>query len=163
MKRKRILYLIALLILGILIASCKKNLGYDVNTLSAEPPNANKKKLKTEEQYVSILHANLFQKALSANELVEIVNVIMSVGDKDLVHEMIISNFMNKPEVILPSDAEMRADIDGFIDKVYDRFLVRPPSQAEKTWFRNFIEAYPNLSAELVYFAFALCNEYLYY
>jgi len=161
MKR---LFILVALSSAIALSGCgKKKIAYGVNELQVSPPNANKSKLKTEEQYIAILYANLFQSALSANDLLEITDVIMSIGDKDLAHELVISNFMNKPEVILPSDAEMRADIDGFIDKVYDRFLVRPPSQAEKTWFRNFIEAYPNLSAELVYFAFALCNEYLYY
>ena len=146
------------------LPGCKqKQVAYEVNPVGVAPPNANKTKLKTEEQYIAILYANLFQKALSANELLDIVDVIASVGDKDLVHEVLISNFMNKPDVILPGNQEMRADIDGFIVETYHRFLVRPPSEAEKTWFRNFIESHPDLSAELVYFSFALSNEYLFY
>ena len=76
---------------------------------------------------------------------------------------MIISNFMNKPGVIIPSDEEMHADIDAFIIATYERFLVRLPTEAEKTWFRNYIETDPNVSAELVYFSFAMSNEYLFY
>ena len=41
-------------------------------------------KLKTPGQYISILYANLFQQALSANELVEITRCIESVGDKEI-------------------------------------------------------------------------------
>lgn len=143
--------------------ACKRPVAYDVNDLPVAPPNADKDKLKTEEQYISILYANLFQQALSSNELVEITNVIMSIGDKDLAHEVVISNLMNRAGVILPADSLMRTDIDKFMIETYHRFLVRPPSEAEKTWFRNFIEANPNLSTELVYFSFALANEYLYY
>lgn len=154
--------LLTLLIIGTLF-SCKKETAYQVNEVKVQPPNANKTKLKTEGQFVSILYANLFQEALSANELVEITDIIMSIGDKDLAHEMVISNFMNKPGVTVPDDQEMRSDIGQFVEDTYERFLVRPPSEAERTFFINFIESRPILSAEMVYFAFALCNEYLYY
>lgn len=142
---------------------CRKDPIYELNTLELLPPSANKDRLKSNEQYLAILHANLFQTALSANELYRLSECIESVGDKVLVREVIISNFMNKPGVIIPSDEEMHADLDGFITATYERFLVRLPTEAEKTWFRNYITANPNVSAELVYFSFALSNEYLFY
>jgi hypothetical protein len=70
---------------------------------------------------------------------------------------------MNDPSVILPSDSVMRANPEKFVMETYERFFVRIPSEGEKTWFINFIESNPQLSSELVYFAFALSNEYLYY
>ena len=158
-----------LLLLPLLIFSiattpgCKKKIAYTVNEVDVHPPNANKSKQKTEGQYISILYANLFQKALSANELVEITNVIESMGDKELAHEVIISNLMNEPDVLIPSDSLMKNDVDKFIDQTYERFLVRLPSEAERTWFRNFIASHPDMSAEMVYFSFALSNEYLFY
>ena len=42
--------------------------------------NANKNKLKSISQYISIVYANLFQKALSSNELVEITRCIESTS-----------------------------------------------------------------------------------
>ena len=147
----------------LIAAGCEKPVVYEVNPEPVYPPNAQKTKLKSEEQFISILYANLFQKALSANELLEVTDVIFSIGDKDLAHEVVISNLMNKPDVILPSDSLMRADIDAFMEETYERFLVRDPTEAELTWFRNFIENNPKVTAELVYFAFALSNEYLYY
>ena len=83
------------------------------------PANAFKTKLKTDQQYAAILHANLFQQALSANELYDIAQCIESIGDKEVAREVIISNFMNKPGVQMPTDSVMRADIDGFVfDKI---------------------------------------------
>ena len=159
--------LIVCLLLGTVIISCKKEEtkkdNYVVNPESLLPPSAGKTKLKSDEQYVSILHANLFQKALSANEIYEISQCMESIGDKELAREVIISNFMNRPGVILPSNEIMRADIDLFIEDVYKRFLVRQPTEAEKEYFQNYIEANPNVTPELVYFSFALSNEYLYY
>ena len=150
-----------------LFTACKKDVAdentYGVNGIEALPPSAGKDKLKSIEQYIAILHANLFQKALSANELVEIKNCIESIGDRETAHEIIISNFMNSGEVIMPGNDEMRADIDAFIDNTYERFFVRKPTEAEKTYYRNYIESNPQVTVEMVYFAFALSNEYQYY
>lgn len=146
------------------LSSCKKEEPqYEVNIVNLQPPNAGKTKLKTDAQFVSILYANLFQVALSSNKLVEITNCIESVGDKDLVHEVIISNFMNRPEVILPSDSVMRSDIDAFLSETFHRFYVREMTEAERTWFKNYILSHPNITPEHIYFSFALSNEYQFY
>jgi hypothetical protein len=80
-----------------------------------------------------------------------------------LAREVIISNFMNRPQVQLPTNAEMRADLDGFITETYNRFLVRNPTEAERQWFKNYISTHPNVTPELVYFSFSLTDEYLFY
>lgn len=160
-------YSVGLVCIAIAISalSCRKEkkVIYDLVEIEAGPDNAYKDKQKTEEQYVAILYANLFQKALAANELVEITDLIYSVGDKEVIHEIIISNFMNDPGVQFPSDAEMRSDIDAFIIDTYKRFLVRTPLEIEKSWFKSFILANENVTPELVYFAFSICNEYYFY
>ncbi|NNE54551.1 MAG: hypothetical protein HKN32_00925 [Flavobacteriales bacterium] len=134
-----------------------------MNDVELYPNNAGKDKLKTNEQYVAILHANLFQTALSANEIFEINNCIESIGDKELAREVIISNFMNKDGVQIPTIEEMNLDIDAFIEDTFVRFYVRFPSEAERLYVRNFIESNPFMTPELVYFSFALSNEYMYY
>ena len=150
-------------ILFLITSSCKKDPVYDINEIQSQSYNANKNKLKTIGQYISILYANLFQEALSANELVEITRCIESVGDKELVHEVILSNFMNKEGVLIPSDSLMRADLNLFIEETYKRFYVRDITEAEREYFINFFEAHPNVSAEMVYTAFSLSNEYQFY
>ena len=125
--------------------------------------NANKNKLKSVSQYISIVYANLFQKALSSNELVEITRCIESIGDKQVAHEIVLSNFMNKPDVIIPSDSLMRADLDFFLEETYKRFFVRDITEAEREFFLNYLNANPNVSSEMVYMSFALSNEYQFY
>jgi hypothetical protein len=142
---------------------CKKDVAYQLNEEDIFPIDAQKGKLKTEGQYLAILHANLFQQALSANKVIELEDIIFGFGDKDLIHEVIISNLMNKQNVQLPTDSAMHADPEQFMLDTYERFLIRRPSEAELTWFINYIDNHPNVSTELVYFAFALSNEYLYY
>ncbi len=163
MRAKRIIW--SVLICSSFFA-CKKEINpdqYEVNQVELYSSIGEKTKVKTQQQYVSILYTNLFQQALSGNQLVQIIDCLESIGDKELGREVLISNFMNKPNVQLPSDSLMRADSDQFIKDTYERFFVRIPTEGELTWYRNFIETNPQLSAELVYFAFALSNEYLYY
>ena len=70
---------------------------------------------------------------------------------------------MNKEGVIIPSDSVMREDLDLFIEETYKRFYVRDITEAEREFFINFFENNQNVSAEMVYMAFALSNEYQYY
>ena len=146
------------------ISSCKKEDPiYDINQIESHSYNANKNKLKSASQYISILYANLFQKALSPNELVEITRCIESIGDKEVANEIILSNFMNKSGVLMPSDSLMRADIDSFLEETYTRFYIRKITEAEREFFKNFLETNPNVSVEMFYTAFALSNEYQFY
>ena len=149
----------------LLFSACKKEeeIIYDVNQVNANSYNSGKDKLKSISQYISILYANLFQKALSANELVEISNCIMSIGDKEVANEIILSNFMNKTGVIMPSDSLMRADLDTFLEETYNRFFIRNITEAEREFFKNFLETNPDVSVEMVYTAFSLSNEYQFY
>ena len=152
-----------LIIIGMVSCQSDNSYLYEVNAIELASSNSGKIKPKTTDQYISILYANLFQKALSANELVEIRRLIESIGDKELAHELIISNFMNRPGVIIPSDEDMRGDIDTFLDETYRRFYVREPTEAEKAFLKNMIQSNPDITAELVYFSFAMSEEYQFY
>lgn len=154
---------IALLLL-LLVSGCKKEVFvYDVDPVDLDQYDGDKDREKSNQEYAAILHANLFQTALSPGDLYEIDQCIQSIGDKQLAREVIISNFMNKPGVMIPTDAEMRANVNDFVIATYNRFLVRNPTEAEKVWFNNMIEADPNVTPELIYFSFALSEEYLFY
>ncbi len=156
--------IIALLFISA-FSGCKKEPEplFGLNEVELYPSVADKDKLKTNEQFVAILHANLFQTALSPNDIFDISECIESIGDKELAREVIISNFMNKDGVVMPSVEEMDMDIDLFITESYIRFYVRYPTEAEKTYVRNFIQSNPYMTPELVYFSFALSDEYMFY
>ena len=157
---RRFFFLISFL----LLFSCNKEEPvYQLNQINSSSYNANKNKLKSTMQYISILYANLFQTALSSNELVEITNCIESVGDKEVAHEIVLSNFMHSQQVLIPSDSLMRSDLNHFIEETYKRFYVRDITEAERKFFIDFFESNPDVSSEMVYMAFALSNEYQFY
>ena len=150
----------------LLFSSCKeKTYIYEVNDILVTPNNAEKDKQKTTEQYLSILYANLYQKALSPNQLVNLSDIIASIGDKQVAYETVVAKMMSDSEVraLLPTAEEMRNDIELFIKNTYQRFFVRFPTEAEKTYWVNYIESHPNITPEHIYFAFATCDEYYFY
>ncbi|MCX8081405.1 MAG: hypothetical protein N3F09_09225 [Bacteroidia bacterium] len=152
--------------IGYLFLSCKKekiNYTYGVNHIHLLPSNVNKTRLKSSEQYISILYTNLFQKSLSSNQIATISQAFESVGDQILARQIFVANLLNKPGVIIPSVQEMNANLEKFIEDTYIRFYVRKPTQAEKEFMLQAIQADPNLTPELIYMAFALSNEYMYY
>ena len=157
-------YCIKILVVLFVFSSCQQDdLIYDINQLQSSSYNANKNKQKSIGQYISIVYANLFQTALSSNELVEITRCIESIGDKQVAHEIVLSNFMNSDDVLIPSDSLMRADLDLFLEETYKRFFVRDITEAEREFFINYLTANPNVSCEMVYMSFALSNEYQFY
>ena len=157
-------FIFFILIFSFCFSACKEDdLVYDINQLQSSSYNSNKNKLKSISQYISIVYANLFQQALSSNELVEITRCIESIGDKEVAHEIVLSNFMNSDDVIIHTDSLMRADLDVFLEETYKRFFVRDITEAEREFFLNFFNSNPNVSAEMVYMSFALSNEYQFY
>jgi hypothetical protein len=147
------------------LQSCKKetNVMYELNEVALYNDSSEKTRMKTNEQFVSILFTNLFQSGISSDVVFELNECFLSIGDQELAREVLISNFFNQSGVQLPTVDEMNADLDGFIENTYRRFFVRNPSEGEKTWVKNFIQTNPYMTPELVYFSFALSNEYAFY
>lgn len=156
-------YIILFLTLLTFASCAKEEYRYGLKSTDILQPSANKDKVKTPEQFVAVLYVNLFQKAISTNELVELERLIRSVGDKRLVYELIISSLLNDPDVIIPDDSEMRADIKTFLEETYERFYVRKPSQLELEYFKNYLENNSNVNPEMVYFSFAISDEFFFY
>lgn len=150
------------------ISACKKKDSntYEVVDTNSYGDNLNKDKSKSNIEFHSILSTNLFQKPSSINELSRTDRVMQSCGDKSLINEVIISNYMNSANVKLPSRKMMTDSTERFIEETFIRFFIRRPTEAEKTWFTNFINANksnPNFRPELVYTAFAASDEYMFY
>lgn len=148
----------------IILNSCQDNyLVYGIDDVDISPVNSEKDKAKTEAQYISILYTNLFQKAIGPNQMLDALKAIESIGDKQIAFDMLVSKYMNDPEVKLPSDEFMREETESFVRDTYNRFLVRQPTEAELQWWINYIGSRPALTTELVYFSFATCNEHFHY
>ncbi len=156
--------LLGVIIVLIAMVGCKEETYvYDVNEVVVNPNNSEKDKEKSVPQFISILYTNIYQKALSPDDLVDISELIASIGDKQIAYETVLAKMITDPDVEIPTNGEMRADIEKFVIETYKRFYVRLPTEAEKTYFTNYIESNPDVTPVLVYFSFATANEYNYY
>ena len=76
---------------------------------------------------------------------------------------MLLSNYFNRTDFKIPTEQYMRSNIEGFVIETYKRFLLRTPSEAEKTYFIRYITNNKDVTVEMVYSAFAASDEYGYY
>jgi hypothetical protein len=148
----------------LMYTSCKESyVVYGVEDLEITPVNAGKDKAKTDAQYISVLYTNMFQAAIGPNQMLQAQNAIESIGDKQVAYDILVSKYMNDPDVKLPTNASMREDPETFVRNTYKRFLIRQPTEAELQWMINYIVSRPSLTSELVYFSFATSNEHFHY
>lgn len=143
--------------------STEPEVQYGLLPLELLSSTADKDREKTIDQWISILHADLFGSALGSAELFDIKQAFESVGDQEVARESLVASFMQNPNVQLPSAESMLTNPDQFVEATYVRFLVRYPTEAERTWMRNYIQNTPTVTPELVYSSFALSTEYLHY
>ena len=156
----------------VLVTSCKKtikeevvydNVIYELNDQVVYSTSAEKNRQKSPTQFISVLYSDLFNASISSNELAEIAELTLAVGDKGVVTELLLTHYLNDPGVQIPSDAQMRADLTVFVEETYVRFYQRYPSPYEAHYLQDLIENDLNLQPEDVYSAFALANEYYFY
>lgn len=160
------------LILLLSLMSCKKeitqkviydNTIYEVNPVSLYSSNADKTKQKSPEQFISILYSNLTNQTIPADDLNHISEITYSFGDKGLVNTMLLENFLNAPQIEIPSKGEMRNDVGTFVSNAYLKFYLRKPSEYERYFFTSMIQTDTTITPQMVYTAFAQSNEYLFY
>ena len=162
---KKISYLLLLFSFSLFFVGCnkEKKTQYGITQQNIYNSAHDKTKLKTDQQFISVLYSNLFQKNISQAKANAVEQLVRSIGDKSLAYELIVSDFMNDADIIIPDPSTMREDIPKFVDDTYSRFYLRQPSEAEKQYFINFIETNPNITPELIYISFATSDEYFYY
>ncbi len=146
------------------ISSCSEEVYtiYDVNSIEVLPVNADKNKAKTDAQFVSIVYTNLFQKPIGPNTLLETLDAIRSIGDKQISFDLVVSKYM-ADNPIVPTTEEMFADPETFIRETYTLFYTRQPTEAELAWMLNYIISTPDLTPDVFYFSFATSNEHYHY
>ena len=156
--------LISALFLVVLAGACKEKLTvYDVNDLEITQPGADKPNVKSDEEFISIAYSDLFGTTISRDQLDVLSLAYVSFGDKRLIIDMIIRNFLNEPTADIPTALEMNADPEKFVTDAFRKFLIREPNEFEKWYISNLIISDTAVSPEVVYYGFMTCNEYRFY
>jgi hypothetical protein len=146
-------------------SSCKKEViyTYEVNDVDVAQPGATKPNVKSDLEVLSIAYSDLFGATIPSDELEALALTYQSFGDKRLVMDMVNLNFLDDPNVQIPSDATMRSNVESFVDASYRKFFVREPSAFERWFVSDLIRKDPGLTPDLVYYAFMTSVEYRFY
>jgi hypothetical protein len=171
-KLRNIIIAFLLLTAIVNLPSCKQdvlqttvydNTIYDVNPVTLYVNNADKVKQKTSTQYISILYSDLFNQSISGTQLNDLNELTLSVGDKTVVNDMLLQKMLATSGIDIPTDSEMRSNVDAFIDATYIKFFLRHPSPYEAYFMKKYIQDDLSVTPQMVYASFALSNEYLFY
>jgi hypothetical protein len=164
MKKKFSYPILALLLIAALAACKKENVYiYDVNDMEVKQPDADKPNVKSTTEFISISYSDLFGDQISQGNLVNLQLAYAAFGDLKLIEEMIIKNFLNETGVQIPTQVEMAANVEQFVEDSYIKFYNRRPNEFEKWHLVNTINEDQSLTPELLWFAMMTSNEYRYY
>ena len=158
-------YIIYILLL-IVLSSCKRDPSYifEVNDVTVTASTGEKNRLKTDIEFISIAHMDIFGSNISSNNLENIVTTYKSFGDKSLTIEMIIRKFIDDGGTnITAIDRSSKTSIESFVINTYKKLYNREPDAFEKWYLTDLIANDDMINAEIVYFSMMTANEYRYY
>jgi hypothetical protein len=152
---------IGIFLFVVLFASCKKEITYiyEVNDVNVSQTDINKENTKSVVEFISIAYSDIFGTTISQKDLEELSSTYDSFGDLKLMEDLIVRNFLNQSNSI-PSDQEMRADIDEFVKDTYHKLLNRDPNEFESWYLNDLIENDADITPELVYYGILTSDEY---
>ena len=114
--------------------SCTTEYVFEVEPVQVVQSGSEKPNRKNNIEFISIAYADVFSSSISQTELNKLSVAYRSFGDKELVEDVLIKNFLNNPLAQIPSKTEMLQDVEQFIEDSYLRFYNREPSNYE-SWF----------------------------
>lgn len=159
------LVLLAALLMS--FSACKKDdptFFFGVEDVTVTQSSADKNRLKTDIEFVSIAYADLFGGSISQSALEDIIITYKSFGDKSMVIEMIIRKYIaDEASNVGSIDRSSQATTESFVQSTYEKLYNRTPNAFEKWYLSDLIQTDSDINAEMVYYAMMTANEYRYY
>lgn len=154
------------LICTCLIVACSKDPNYlfELENVEINQASADKNRLKTDIEFVSIAFNDLYAQNISQGELDDIITVYKSFGDKSIVIEMIIRKFISDENSQIPNiDRSTEQTVKQFVQETYETIFNRTPNAFETWYLTDYIYSHQEIDAEMVYYSLMTSNEYRYY
>jgi len=160
---KKIVYLSLSFILA--LGSCKKETlyVYEVDPVTSQKDKNGKGIAKSTVEFISIAYADVFETAISQNDLGRLSLLYLAFGDKKLIEDLLVKNMLNSPEVQLISNTQMRSNIEGFVTSIYQRIYNREPNELEAYTLAKSITDDVSLTPVIIYYSMMTSDEYRYY
>ena len=146
------------------LTSCtERSTSFELDPIEIGVADDAKTRAKRQRQFLQTLYNHIYQAPLPPADAVALDELLRSIGDSQLAIEVVVAKMVADPNADLPSLTEMRNDPETFISDLYRRLYVRDASQAEKSWWVNYLETHPDVDVAQVVFSFVTANEYRYY
>jgi len=163
-SRTRYYLLAACLAAGLL--ACKdvqKERVYELQDVTVQQATAGKQNLKNDVEFLSVVYSDLFGRPITTEQINTLSTLYLSIGDRNMVIDMVIRDFLNEADVQIPAASVMRGDPAKFIEDTYKKFFVRRPTEYEKWYWVELIRKNETLKPDMVYYSFLTSKEYKYY
>ncbi len=149
-----------LFVFSFALFSCEKKTEYvyAVNTETISEPGVKKPNLKSNTEFISITYTDVFGTTIPNSQLSKLQTGYLAFGDKGILEDLIIRNFLNNNAKKLP--ATIGSDVKGFIMEAYKKVYNRMPNEYEVFYLQDLILKNPAMTAELFYYALMTSNEY---
>lgn len=154
-----------LFLLPLALFACKKETDYqyEVDPVSVSAAGGDKTNQKTTVEFISIAYADLFGTNIPQTKLVNLNTAYTSFGDKKVVEDLIIRNFLSDTAAVIPSALSVSGDTLLFVTNTYKKFYNREPNPFEQYFWRELIRRDANLSPRTIYYALMTSDEYRFY
>jgi hypothetical protein len=152
-------------LLSLAFISCKKEetYVYGVNDVDIKQPGGTKSNVKSTQEFISIAYSDLFGANITQAELQKLNLAYSAFGDKKMIEDMIILNYLKKPGLIIPAPEQMRSNIQKFVMDSYKKFLNREANEYEIWYMTSLITSDATLTPEIFYYSMLTSEEYRYY
>jgi hypothetical protein len=134
-----------------------------VDSVNVTKSGVYKPNTKNNIEFISIAYSDLFGATISNDKLTNLSIAYDAFGDKKLMEDLIIRNFLKSPQIIIPSVSDMNSNKESFIKNTYKKFLNREPNEMELWQFEKTLDEDPSITPEMVYYSFLTSNEYRHY
>ena len=149
-----------LLSLTLFVFSCKKKQEYvyDVNDETISAAGVQKPNVKSNTEFISIAYTDVMGTTVSAGNLNELKTQYLAFGDKGVVEDLIIRNFMNKSGNTIPTS--IGSDKKAFVTNAYKKVYNRVPNEYEIYYLTDLLNKNSSITAEMFYYSLMTSNEY---
>lgn len=133
---------------------------FEINTIELEQIGANKPNIKSAQAFISIAYQDVFEQTIPKDYLDHVTRLYLSFGDVTIINDLVLRNFLNHPQVKIPTKVQMHNTPTNFIHDCFNKLFNRPPKAQELWYFNKMITENEDLAPKVVYMALMSTQEY---
>jgi hypothetical protein len=154
-----------LVLSSLLFTACEKEVDYlyEVNPVSVQTPGSVKTNAKSTVEFLTIAWADLFGTQIPQQELSKLNTVYVAFGDKKMIEDRILLNFLSKSGVQIPAQTNVSGDTVLYINNTYKKLFNRDANAFEKYYLKEQIRLNASMTSKVIWYALMTSDEYRYY